>query len=1332
MSRNVLSLLLMFFWVPCATLYAQFHPEAGRFFHQSFSASDYNGHNQNWALLEDENGLIYIGNGNGLIEYDGVAWNMIEVAGGQVALSLALGADNRIFVGSVNDFGEIIADSLGWPRYRSLIDQVPEEIRDFEDVWETVSTTDGVFFRTRVAIFHLDKNDSLHTIKPEERFERIHTVNDDVYSVDLEIGLKRYNGTEFEFVPGGELFANRAIWYMNPQPDGSTFVVTRDGTFLYDGTVFEPFETEITPLLGEMNVYQAAEVNGIGYAFATIRNGVYITDYAGNILRTFTDEGKLPTNQSTNVLTDRFNNLWVTTTNGLSRIEIASPVTYFDRSVGISSAVEGIARHNGTLFTASSSVVNYLIPGEKGEPARLGAIPIMTNNNRRFLSTEQGLLLSSSSGLVTVDRSETNLVIPDLEAATISRSEYDPDLILIGHLDGVVVSTYRDGEWIRLMDLEGVTEQAFSVVQDKDGIIWIGTDFQGLLRVDLSGEQPEILRFDSQHHFNSSSVTVSFADGTAQILTGSGIYRPSEPWSPENPFSPDLNGSESDSENLKSFSRLMEGADGRYWVSSNRGTGYITSLENQPDSVYTAALGRVSGGGTQFIYPEEDGVVWIGNSNGLVRFDSNSNYPGDIEFSAFIREVSNNDAPVFGGNRGEFFASTPLSYQNNALRFRYGSNFYDDVASTRYQVKLEGFDSSWSGWTEETFRDYTNLPHGDFVMQVRAMNTYGTVSNIGEYAFTILPPWWHTWWAYSLYIMIIAGFLYGVDRYRLRNLRKREAYLEDVVNKRTEELQEEKKITEAQAEKLKQLDAEKSRFFANISHEFRTPLTLTIAPLENLNKEKYGVLTEAGKAQVDMATRNAKRLMRLVTQLMDLARFEANLFKLKPDTAELNQYLRYLTSRFVGAAERYNIVFEINIPDEKIVASFDPEQFEKVISNLLSNAFKFTPEGGSVFFKLESADESAVITVKDTGQGISPEHLPRLFDRFYQAEKSEMQPGTGIGLALVKEITEQHGGTIHVESEPSDGASFTIRIPLVNVKEDELTDLKPAVSDSGLEEFLLPDKVTAIEDDGAIRDEDDDRKTLLVVDDNIDIRTYLREHFSEEYRVLEAASGNKALQKIKKFPPDVIISDIMMPDGDGFSLLKNLRSDPETDFLPIILLTARAEAEDKLEGLGIGADDYLTKPFSMEEVSIRVHNLIERQKRLQKYYERQGGHVTDQKKSLHPDEVEMESADEQYLEQVRQIIQQNMQNENFSVEDLAEKMFQSRTHLFRRLKELTGETPSALIKRMRLERGADLLKQNMGTVSEVAYSTGFKSVAQFSKSFRDQFSKTPTEFLSAA
>ena len=1313
---------------------AQIHPESGSFYYQQFMPSEYGAHSQNWALLEDETGLMYIGNGNGLLEYDGVEWKLIDVAGGQVALSLALGTDNRIFVGSVNDFGEIRADSLGNSVYKSMLPRVPSEHRGFEDVWETVAASDGVFFRTRSAIFHLDRQDSLHIFEPEERFERIHTVGDEVYSVDLNIGLKRFNGNGFELVSGGELFNNLAIWYMNRQPNGTIFIVTREGTYTYNDNIFEPFDTEAAPLLEELSVYNSTEIEGLGYAHATIRGGVLVTDYQGNILRRFDDQIKLPTNQTTNVLTDRFNNLWISTTNGLARIEISSPLTYFNRTHGVSSAVQGIERYNGRLIISSSSSINFMQESAaQTEPARFTNLPGTTNNHRGFLSTENGLLLTSSSGLLQVTENSATPVIPDLEAISVARSDFDPNIILLGHIDGLALVTFRDGEWIKLAEVEGVSEQAFGVIQDRQGVIWIGTDFQGLIRVEMDGfddEQPRIDRFDIDEHFNSVAIQVVTVDGDAVFLTNSGMYKPSDPWDPHNPFTPELSTLTEETEGYISFARLVKGHDGRFWAATGLGNGYVKNLNNPPDSLFQGALGRIPDSSTQVIFPEEDGIIWFGDQNGLIRFNSLSDYPDGIEFDALVRTVTSGDELLFGGNPGYGFNPAILTYQQNDIRFRFGTNFFEDVQNIQFQVKLAGFDEDWSAWSSETFRDYTNLPHGNFTMQVRAMNTYGRISSVGEYSFSILPPWWLTWWAISLYLILGAGFIYGIDRYRHRKMRKREAELETIVNVRTEELRKEKKITETQAEKLKQLDAEKSRFFANISHEFRTPLTLTIAPLENLDNPKYGVLTAEGKAQVDMAARNAKRLMRLVTQLMDLARFEANLFKLKPETVQLNQFLKYLSSRFVGAAERYKISFEIDIPDEPAITSIDPEQFEKVISNLLSNAFKFTPEGGSVTISLQVIGSDAVITVKDTGQGINPDHLPRLFDRFYQAEKSEMQPGTGIGLALVKEITEQHGGQIHVESKPGKGTAFEVRLPLADADISDVAELTIAGQEAGFEEELLPDKGVEIHEE-EFSDTEDHRKTILIVDDNTDIRNYLKEHFSNQYMVLTAATGNQALEKVELHLPDVIISDVMMPDGDGFTLLKRLRANPETNFLPIILLTARAEAEDKLEGLGIGADDYLTKPFSMEEVSIRVHNLIERQKRLQKHYERQGGHITNGKNVLHPDSVEAESADDQYLEQIRQIIQQHMQDEDFSVEDLADKVHQSRTHLFRRLKELTGESPSSLIKRMRLERGAELLQQKAGTVSEVAYSTGFKSVAQFSKSFRSQFEKTPTEFITS-
>ncbi|MFO7798780.1 MAG: response regulator, partial [Rhodohalobacter sp.] len=597
-----------------------------------------------------------------------------------------------------------------------------------------------------------------------------------------------------------------------------------------------------------------------------------------------------------------------------------------------------------------------------------------------------------------------------------------------------------------------------------------------------------------------------------------------------------------------------------------------------------------------------------------------------------------------------------------------------------------------------------------------------------SHAVVISPYFYETAW-FPILIILAFGLLiaYGY-RLRLRHLIKREAILGKLVERRTEDLRSEKIKTEQQAEQLKILANEKNRFFANISHEFRTPLTLTIGPLTDLKNGKYGGLGPAAKQQIDLSLRNARRLLRLVGQLMDLSRLENKKFELNLQAGNICRYLKTLSEPFEAAAIQKQINFHVILPEEPIFIKFDPGHFDKIVANLLSNAFKFTPERGEITLDVIARDNHAIITVSDTGAGIEPRHIPRLFDRFYQIQKSEMQPGSGIGLSLAKELIELHGGQIRVESSIGSGSKFSVQVPLaIKITDFNLNStIHDLFSETPNDEALLDSAKQVVNDE--LDDPDENRnmlKTILIVDDHSDIRAYLKRHLEESYNIIEASSGNEAIALLNQHLPDLVISDVMMSDGDGFSLLSHVRSEPEMDFLPVILLTARAETEDKLSGLNIGANDYITKPFSIREVLARLKNIFDQQKRLAQQIKK-GRPVNGTK--IHHDTVSAQSTEQQFLTAVKTVIQEELSDENFTVEELSEKVNQSRSNLHRRLTKLTGETPSALIRRIRLELGAQLLAQNAGTVSEIAYSIGFKNVAHFSRVFKEHYSQTPTEF----
>ena len=564
--------------------------------------------------------------------------------------------------------------------------------------------------------------------------------------------------------------------------------------------------------------------------------------------------------------------------------------------------------------------------------------------------------------------------------------------------------------------------------------------------------------------------------------------------------------------------------------------------------------------------------------------------------------------------------------------------------------------------------------------------------------------------------------------------------LKQEVAARTAEVETQKQQLEEQAEALRSLDEAKSRFFANISHEFRTPLTLTIGPLEDLLSGKRGAVNAAMQTDLDLALRNSRRQLRLVNQILDVAKLETGAMKLQVREADLNAFLRNLTLAFTPLAERKRITFDVALPDEPTPLFFDPDQLEKVFANLLSNAFKFTPENGVIYCSVQHRHAGGdgrpgwvEVAVRDSGPGLSEDQQARVFERFYQTDESTQhrQAGTGIGLALVKELVALHKGTVSVESQPGRGTTFTVALRRghEHFQEDDLVALSEARPGAAARREEPFEEGRQHRDDPAEAALDaDDVTTVLIVDDNADIRRYVRSHLEPRYRVVEAADGVEGLEKARALLPDLVLSDVMMPRMDGRELCQALKQDADFDFIPVILLTAKAETAHKIEGLREGADDYITKPFNADELVARVDNLIASRKRLWARIEQS---IPTHPTTLHADAVEITSADAAFLEQVHAVIEAHLDDEAFNVEQLAAEVGVSRAGLYRRLNEVMDASPNAVILQIRLERAAQLLAGQAGLVSEVAYAVGFKSVAHFSRRFTAHYGVPPSQYTGA-
>lgn len=525
------------------------------------------------------------------------------------------------------------------------------------------------------------------------------------------------------------------------------------------------------------------------------------------------------------------------------------------------------------------------------------------------------------------------------------------------------------------------------------------------------------------------------------------------------------------------------------------------------------------------------------------------------------------------------------------------------------------------------------------------------------------------------------------------------------------------KIAQAQ---LQELDELKSRFFANISHEFRTPLTLIMGEVENVIASD---IHPADKKKLEIATINANKLLVLINQLLELSKIDAGNLELKKENGNLVSFLKNIFFSFESFSSSKHVSLHFHSETENINLAFDPEKMETIFYNLLSNAFKFTEGPGEISLAIKVIESEQIeIILTDTGIGIPSEQIPHIFNRFFQADSSSIRKheGTGIGLALVKELVELHKGKISVSSKENKGTEFRILLPL---------SFEQSMSTPGKNTIIKPAEKTSFnpEAQAAIQSEPSDsaesenhKKIILIVEDNSEVREYIKEQLVNDYHIKEAENGEEGLLAAEDQLPDLIVTDVMMPRMDGYEFCLKLRSNEKTSHIPIVMLTAKAGFDDKINGLETGIDAFITKPFRAKELKIRIKNLITQREQLRKRFSTAT--------IIRPSEVSAISADQVFLKKTLTQIESNFHDENFSVEVLADKINMSVSQLNRKLNALIDQPAGQLIRSLRLQRAADLLNKNAASVSEICYHLGFSDLSYFSRAFKKQFGRTPTEY----
>jgi len=645
--------------------------------------------------------------------------------------------------------------------------------------------------------------------------------------------------------------------------------------------------------------------------------------------------------------------------------------------------------------------------------------------------------------------------------------------------------------------------------------------------------------------------------------------------------------------------------------------------------------------------------------------------------------------------------SIDLKYKENVFSIEFASLDFAHSNRDKYAYRLEGFNTDWL-YTDDKLRraTYTNLDPGHYTLKVKVLNNTGLWSEEKALHISIAPPFWRSTVAYIVYALLITGLLYLIRRITLERMRMRF----EVQHQRRE------------AERAHMLEQLKTKFFTNVSHEFRTPLTLVISPLDRIIRQ----LSDGDlKGQLNLVQRNAKRLLNLVNQLLDFRKMEVQEVKLHPSIGDIISFTRDISQSFTDVAEKKKIQFAFSSNVDSLEIYFDKDKIEKILFNLLSNAFKYTHDNGMVSINLQynqpvndEGDGTLAIEVKDTGIGIPGDQHEKIFERFFQTDlpESMVNQGTGIGLAITKEFVRLHNGIITVKSEPEKGSCFTVLLPAKKIYEPSSRGTIASAPAEITEQLPLEDSRNK-----------EKKKTIVIVEDNEDLRFYLKDNLKGQYHVEEAINGKQGWEKIKQVNPDLVVSDIMMPLMDGVELARKIKNETLTAHIPVILLTAMGSEEKQLEGLKAGVNDYITKPFTFEILASRIRNLLAQQKLLQKRFQKQI--------EVNPGEVTITPVDEKFLKQALELVEKNMDNAEFSVEDFSRDMFMNRVTLYRKILSITGKTPIEFVRCMRLKRAAQLLEKSGMSIAEIAYEVGFNSPKIFTKAFKEEFSVTPSQYI---